>query len=209
MGEKKIGLQSNKSKASACAEHQGLAHGNCYVNDCSLSNKLKSGWVGGMWNNGPAGGLFWALGSAGGWYGSFWGISSLVSGARRSLTAHSPCSAKREFVEPGPSRSPVRTEAAGHSHLPRPRWPTPEQGGAFGEASRERRPQQGPRAAARSEAPRRPGLCLANLPPSPKASQTGPECSWPWESSRPLIPHGRCSEGTRSCRQGPGEAPCS
>lgn len=64
---------------------------------------------------------------------------------------HSPCSAKREFVEPDPSRSPVRTRAVEQSPLLQPRWPTPDKSGTVSVARRED-PHQNPRAAVGSEA---------------------------------------------------------
>lgn len=64
-----------------------------------------------------------------------------LSGAFQAVCSgpevHSPCFAARESAEPGPSRSPGRTGAAGHSHLPRPRWSKPEKGRVFSEARRE------------------------------------------------------------------------
>lgn len=79
-----------------------------------------------------------------------------LSGAFQALCSgpeevHSPCFATREFVEPGPSRSPGRTGAAGHSHLPRPRWSKPEKGRAFSEARREG-PHQNPKTSVSLEA---------------------------------------------------------
>lgn len=69
--------------------------------------------------------------------GSFWGISSPMFRARKSLMTHSPCSARRGFAEPDPSRSQERTGAAGCSHLPQPHWSKPEKGGAFSVVGRE------------------------------------------------------------------------
>lgn len=112
-----------------------------------------------------------------GQYGSFWGISSPVFRARRHLMTHSPCSAKREFVEPDPSRSPVRTRAAGHSHLLQPRWPTPEKGGTVSVARREAPPTRTPELLSVQKlgwvrgAPRRPRLCVHDLPAASEDSE--------------------------------------
>lgn len=104
--------------------------------------------------------------------GSFWGISSLTFRARRSLMTRSPCSARREFVELDPSTSQARTGAAGCSHLPQPHWLKPEKGEAFSMAGREGSATALKLLHAQKQcwvcgAPRRPGLHLHNLPPSP------------------------------------------
>lgn len=125
----------------AFVKRQSLACGKCYINACSL-NKLKSGRWGSMQTT-TLQEAFWGFCvSDVGQYGSFWGISSPVLSARRDLMTHSPCSAKQEFVEPDPSRSPVRTRAVERSPLLQPRWPTPDKSGTVSVARREAPPPE-------------------------------------------------------------------